>query len=73
MQDFNIENINEFVAGIPYYANQILRFVEIAIEFNNKHYIFKALNEFIIQDENDKTFRTNIHIKDEFLENYVDS
>ena len=71
LQDFNIENMNEFIAGIPYYSNQILRFVEIDIEYGTKYHRFKALNEFIIQDENDKTFRTNIHIKDEFLENYV--
>jgi len=71
LQNFNIENINEFIEGIPRYSTQIFRLIEIKIAYEDKYHIFKALNEFIIQDENDKTFRTNIHINDEFLENYV--
>ena len=44
------------MAVITYiFVEQKLRFVEIEIEYCGNSVFFKALNELIIQDENDKT------------------
>jgi len=40
---------------------------------NNTTYLYSALNEFVIQDAEDKTFRTKISVEGELLENYVGS
>jgi len=71
LQNFNVDDANNFVRSIPLFIEQQLRFIEIEIEYCGNSIFFKALNEFIIQDENDKTFRTTINISNEFLENYV--
>lgn len=71
LQNFNVENISYFVSKIPTYVEQRLRFCEIEIEYNGNITTYKALNDFIIQDNNDKTFRTTINVNGEFLENYV--
>lgn len=71
LQDFNVNDVCDFIRKFPLFMEQQLRFIEIEIEYCGNSVFFKALNEFIIQDENDKTFRTTVNIHGEFLENYV--
>lgn len=71
MQDFRITDVNEFVNNIPNYIEQRLNFVclELVTEDKiSKHY---ALNEFDILSSEDKTFKTNVKIASEFLENFA--
>ena len=44
-----------FVNHLSSLKEQILGLIEIEILCGDKCFAFKALNEFIIQDENDKT------------------
>lgn len=71
LQDFNVKDVKRFVSGIPSYIEHNLRFVAIEIEVFHKKQIYKALNEFRIQDAQDKSFRTSMSIGTEFLENFV--
>ena len=41
------------------------------IELSGTKYTFKALNDIVIQDSEDKTFRTKVSIENELLEDYV--
>lgn len=71
LQNFNVNNARNFVSLIKTFIPQRLKLTELQLRHNRKYISFKALNEFIIQDENDKTFRTKLCINDEFLENFV--
>ena len=73
LQDFNVADVRGFVKNIPLYVKQHLRFVVIEIEVSGIKYTFKALNEFVIQDLHDKTFRSELSVGDELLENFVGS
>ena len=73
LQDFNITNVKEFVKRIPIYVPQHLRFITLEVEKDGKKYRHTALNEFVIKDSQDRTFRSKISVMDEFLENYVGS
>jgi len=69
LQDFEIDDVQSFIKNIPNYIEQKLNFVSLNI--NDGMNIFKALNEFNIQNENDKAFRTAVYIDDKFLEDYI--
>lgn len=71
LQDFNVTDIKKFVEGIPEYVEQKLPFITIEIENGAETVVYKALNEFVIQDDQDKTFRTELSVEEEFLENFV--
>lgn len=71
LQDFHIDNVKQFVSDIPFYIKQVLRYVVVEVEMGGKKYIYKALNEFTIQDAQDKSFRTQVIIGGEDLENFV--
>lgn len=73
LQDFNVTNVESFVRNIPCYEEQQLKFIDLQIEIAGKKYEYKALNEFAIQDSQDKTFRTGVYVNNIFLENYVGS
>lgn len=69
LQDFEIDDVEAFIKGIPSYIEQKLNFVSLNI--NGKKVSFNALNEFNIQNENDKAFRTSVYVDDKFLEDFV--
>lgn len=71
MQDFDIIDAKKFVDNIPNYMEKQLRYVEMKLDVENKKYTFYAVNEFNILNNEDKTFRSNVNILDEFLETYV--
>lgn len=73
LQYFNVNNIKVFVERIPMYVPQRLSCIQIEIAVGEKKYTYKALNEFVIQDSEDKTFRTQVDVMFDFLENYVGS
>ena len=73
LQHFNVKNVEEFVKNIPNYKSQTLRFIGLNFVANHTAYAYSALNEFVIQDAEDKTFRTKVSVEGEFLENYVGS
>ena len=73
LQYFNVTNVEEFVTKIPRYHSQKLSCIQIEINVAGNTYTYKALNEFVIQDNNDKTFRASVNVSGEFLENYVGS
>ena len=73
LQYFNVTNVEEFVEGIPMYLYQKLSCIQIGINIAGNKYTYKALNEFVIQDSNDKTFRASVNISGQLLENYVGS
>ena len=69
LQDFEIDDVKDFINNIPNYIEQKINFVSLDInEGQNK---FNALNEFSIQNENDKAFRTSLYIDDKHLEDFV--
>ena len=71
LQDFDAENVEEFVKHIPQYVTQRLNFVALELEYNGKVRKFYALNEFSIHHCEYKSFKSNVRIDDNFLENYV--
>lgn len=73
LQYFNISDVREFVKKIPTYMTQYLNCIQIQINSGDEKYTYKAINEFVIQDSQDKTFRAQVNIMLEFLENYVGS
>ena len=73
LQHFNVNDVTEFVRNIPNYKAQTLRFIGLNFIANHTTHAYCALNEFVIQDAEDKTFRTKVSIEGEFLENYVGS
>lgn len=73
LQHFNVKDVEEFVKNIPNYKAQTLRFIGLNFIANHTTHEYCALNEFVIQDEEDKTFRTKVSVEGEFLENYVGS
>lgn len=73
LQHFNVKDVEEFVRNIPNYKAQTLRFIGLQFSVGNTPYYYCALNEFVIQDAEDKTFRTKVSVETEFLENYVGS
>lgn len=73
LQYFDVTNIREFVERIPMYVPQKLSCIQIEIAVGDEKYTYKALNEFVIQDSEDKTFRTRVDVMFDFLENYVGS
>ena len=73
LQHFNVKDIEEFIRNIHEYEPQTLRFIALGVVGDNVNHTYIALNEFVIQDAEDKTFRTKVSVEDEFLENYVGS
>lgn len=71
LQDFNVQDVKEFVTKIPLYIPHTLNLIALEIEVEGNKKTFKALNEFIVQDACDKSFRTSIDIGGEFLEDFV--
>lgn len=69
LQDFEIDDVERFINDIPSYVEQKLNFVSLTV--NDEKVSFNALNEFNIQNENDKAFRTSVYIDDKFLEDFV--
>ena len=73
LQHFNVKDVEDFVKNIPNYKAQTLRFIGLNFIANHTTHVYSALNEFVIQDAEDKTFRTKVSVEGEFLENYVGS
>ncbi|MDD3304354.1 MAG: NAD(+)/NADH kinase [Clostridia bacterium] len=71
MQEFSIIDIEKFVADIPQYVEQKLNFVSLELIAKNKKSRYYALNEFNILNSEDKSFRANIEVGNEFLQKYV--
>lgn len=71
MQDFKVTDAKEFVSNIPNYVEQKLNFVYLELVTEEKISQFYALNEFDILSSEDKTFKTNVKVADEFLENFA--
>ncbi len=71
LQDFNVDDVKKFVTNIPMYVEQVLQFIVIEIESRGQKKEYKALNEFVIQDALDKSFRSTMSVENEFLENFV--
>ena len=71
MQDFNVKDASLFVENLPTYVEQTLRFIALELEVNGEKTSYKALNEFVIQDDCNKSFRTAMSVGEEFLENFV--
>ena len=71
LQDFEVENVENFVRNISNYVEKDLSFLNICIRKGNAVYEFNALNEVMVQDGEDKAFRTNVYIENEFLEKFV--
>ena len=75
LQDFEVEDVEKFVLGIPNYVEQRLGFVSANVIKGKQIETFYALNEITIQDTENKSFRTRLSIMDEkqkeFLEDYV--
>ena len=71
LQDFNVTNERMFVEMLPTYVEQHLRFICIEIEVAGNKRRYKALNEFTIQDSQDRSFRTSVSIGGEYLESFV--
>lgn len=71
LQNFNLKNVQEFVNSLPFLVEQRLKLIQLQLRYGRRLISFRALNEFIIQDGNDKTFRTKLSINDELLENFV--
>lgn len=71
LQDFDAEDITSFVASIPHYVEQKLNFVCLEIKSCKESKKFYALNEFSLQDVERKTFKTNVFVAGEKLEDYV--
>lgn len=73
LQHFNVKDVEGFVKNIPNYKPQMLRFIGLSFAINGTSHYYIALNEFVIQDAEDKTFRTKVSVEGELLENYVGS
>ncbi len=73
LQDFKVEDTDDFVNNIPTYIEQQLNFISIEITCGSSSSTFYALNEFYISNSEDKTLRLKVCIEDELLENYVGS
>lgn len=72
MQDFDVEDAEEFVKNIPNYVEKRLYYVELQLKVEGKEELrFYAVNEFNVLNAEDKTFRTNVSIGGEQLETYV--
>ncbi len=71
MQDFDVLDVNDFVKNIPNYIEQKLYFISLRVITDNDILSFKALNEFYLLNNMDKSFRVHIKVNDEFLEDYV--
>lgn len=71
LQDFKVTNERKFVENIPSYVKQYLKYVAIEIEVAGKKFHYKALNEFTIQDSEDRSFRSKVIIGGEELESFV--
>lgn len=71
LQDFNVEEVHSFVKNIPYYVKQRLNFVVVEVNIDDEKNVYKALNEFTIQNAQNKSFRAKVCIGEEFLENFV--
>ncbi len=69
LQDFEIDDVKDFINNIPNYIEQKLNFV--SLDVNDGQSKFNALNEFSIQNENDKAFRTSVYIDDKHLEDFI--
>ena len=70
MQDFEVDDVHSFVLNIPNYVERRLNFILLTVYGNGKQISFNALNEFNIQNSNDKAFRAQVTVEDELLENY---
>lgn len=71
LQDFEVDNVENFVINIPNYTKRSLGFLEISVKKCGLRKTFETLNEFVVQDGEDKSFRTKVSIGNEFLENFV--
>ena len=69
LQDFDVDDVASFIKEIPNYIEEKLNFVSMSI--NNGANKFNALNEFNIQNENNKAFKSSVYIDDKFLEDFV--
>jgi len=71
MQDFEIDNAKEFVKNIPNYVEKKIPFISIQISKGQNTVIYNAINDFNTLNGDDKSFRCNISIGEEFLETFV--
>ena len=71
MQDFEIEDAKEFVRNIPNYIEQKIPFISIKISKGKAEFIYNAINDFNVLNGDDKSFRANVFIGEEFLESFA--
>lgn len=72
MQEFDAKDIKCFVKNIPNYIERRLYYVKLQLVYGNKKAVkIMAINEFNILNAEDKTFKVNVSINNEFLETYV--
>ena len=69
MQDFEADDVDDFVKNIPTYVEKRLYYV--TLQLDNKKFFLHAINDFCILNAADKTFRVNVSIAEDFLETYV--
>lgn len=71
MQDFEIQDVKEFVKNIPNYAEQKIPFISIEIIKGKNKIICNAINDFNTLNGDDKSFRVDVNIGNEFLETFA--
>lgn len=71
MQDFEIDDAKEFVKNIPNYVQQKIPFISVEIQKGKNTVIFNAINDFNTLNGDDKSFRVNLIIGEEFLETFA--
>jgi len=71
MQDFEIDDAKKFVKNIPNYIEKQIPFISIEISKGQNTVIYNAINDFNTLNGDDKSFRCNVSIGEEFLETFV--
>jgi len=71
LQDFDAEDVQDFVANIPNYVEQKLNFVNLEVECDGIKKSFYALNEFSLHHFKYKSFKAQVLIGKEKLEDFV--
>lgn len=71
MQDFEVDDVERFVKNIPNYIEKRIYYLTLMVRFKGKRKLFHMVNDVIILNAEDKTFRTDVNIEREFLETYA--
>ena len=71
LQDFEVDDVHNFVLNIPNYYPENLNFISLEIISCDGSFLFNSLNEFSVISNVNKSFRCRVDISDEFLEDFV--